>query len=179
MSIRIITFSGEVASGKSTVAEALLELLPGWKRINTGQRFRDFCTSKGLTIQQVSHLPDEVHREFDRSQKTLLQTESHAIIEGRLAGWLASGLEDVYKVFCTAGLETRVERYMSRDHKSRERARQDIEYRDSKDVEKFQAIYAIVDYRDAGYYDLVLDTSSSPPPELAITILQSAGLKIP
>jgi predicted cytidylate kinase len=143
MSYRVITVSGEVASGKSTVAEALIELLPGWKRINTGQRFRDFCASKGLSIQQVAQLPDEVHLEFDRSQMDLLQTETHAIIEGRLSGWLARGLEDVYKVFCYANLETRINRYMNRDNTSWDQAKKDIDDRDSKDVEKFKAIYAI------------------------------------
>jgi predicted cytidylate kinase len=179
MSYRVITVSGEVASGKSTVAEALIELLPGWKRINTGQRFRDFCASKGLSIQQVAQLPDEVHLEFDRSQTDLLQTETNAVIEGRLSGWLARGLEDVYKVFCYANLETRINRYMNRDNTSWNQAKQDIDDRDSKDVEKFKAIYAITDYRDPGFYDLILDTSSLSPVALAMTILQNAGLKIP
>jgi cytidylate kinase len=40
MKYRAITLSGEVGSGKSTIAAALQERLPGWKRINTGQRFR-------------------------------------------------------------------------------------------------------------------------------------------
>ena len=179
MSYRVITVSGEVASGKSTVAEALIKLLPGWKRINTGQRFRDFCASKGLSIQQVSHLPDEVHLEFDCSQKDLLQTETNAIIEGRLSGWLGRGLEDVYKVFCYANLETRINRYMNRDNTSWDKAKKDIDDRDSKDVEKFKAIYAIADYRDPGFYDLILDTSSLSPVALAMTTLQNAGLKIP
>jgi len=131
-----------------------------------------------MSIQQVAQLPDEVHLEFDQYQTTLLETETNTIIEGRLAGWLARNLEDVYKVFCTADFETRGGRYMNRDHTSPEQAMRDIEYRDFKDVEKFRAIYGIADYRDSRFYDLMLDTSILPAIDLAKIILQSSGLEV-
>lgn len=176
MSFRAITISGEVASGKSSVAGALLSLLPGWTRINTGQRFRDFCSSKNMSIQQVSELADEIHIEFDVYQKTLLRQEKNVIVEGRLAGWLAKDIVDVYKVFCNVDLETRVARYMERDKTSRERAVADIQYRDAKDVEKFYKIYGVADYRNTIYYNLKLNTSILSPLDLAKIIIKNADL---
>lgn len=173
---RVITLSGEVASGKSSVAVELLNLLPGWQRINTGQKFRDFCTAQGLTIQEVAQLPDEVHRDFDHYQLVLLQKERHTIIEGRLAGWLARQMDDVFTVFCTADVETRVRRYMERDNTSPQEARQAIRYRDREDVKKFRSMYGVKDYRNPEFYDLMLDTSTRSPRALARQILLSAGI---
>jgi predicted cytidylate kinase len=176
--IRAIAISGEAGTGKSTISSCLIDLLPNWNYINTGQRFRDFCDSKGMSIQQVSHIPDEVHREFDRLQTELLQTESNVIIEGRLAGWLAREIKDVFKVYCHAPLEIRAKRYMSRHSVNYEHAVADIDYRDSNDRLKFEKIYSVEDYREHRFYNLILDTSTLSPLELAKSILLKANLLI-
>jgi cytidylate kinase len=174
--IRAITISGEVGSGKSTISACLLNSLPNWKYINTGQRFRDFCAAKGMSIQQVSHIPDDIHREFDQAQTKMLEEESNIIVEGRLAGWLAFKIDDVFKVYCDAPLKVRAERYMQRHATSYEQALADIDYRDSKDRQKFEKVYGVEDYREHHFYDLILDTSASTPPELAEAILAEANL---
>lgn len=174
--VRAITISGEVSSGKSSITDALLDLLPHWRKINTGQTFRDFLESKGESIQRVSFLPNHIHREFDEIQKTLLEREVNIIVEGRLAGWLARDLKDVFKVFCYAPLEVRIERYMRREKCSMAKAVDDIGYRDRRDIEKFRLIYGVPDYRLPEFYDLQLDTSSSLPLELGATILAKADL---
>ncbi|HLI05901.1 MAG TPA: cytidylate kinase family protein [Ktedonobacteraceae bacterium] len=173
MTIRAITISGEVATGKSSLADAVIALLPGWKRVNTGQRFRDFSAARGMSIQQVSILPDEVHKAFDNSQRELLKEESNIVVEGRLSGWLAHGLDDVLKVYCYAPLDVRAERYMRREHVDQARAVADIEYRDSRDVEKFKRIYGVDDYRAPEFYDLLVDTSKHTPEELAQQVVKA------
>ena len=173
---RAITISGEVASGKSLLAAALAALVPGWTRVNTGQRFRELCASRGLSIRQVSRLPDGVHRAFDASQAELLRTASRAIVEGRLSGWLARDLQDVYRVFCHAPLATRVERCANREQIPPARARAQIQARDTRDREKFHQVHGLADYRDPGFYHLWLDTSTEPPADLARQIARRAGL---
>ncbi|MDX1416382.1 MAG: cytidylate kinase family protein [Candidatus Promineifilaceae bacterium] len=174
--IDVIALSGEVASGKSSLAEALAEQLPRWERINTGARFREFCRERGMSIQEVATVDDAVHRAFDRDQQELMRSGGQIIIEGRLAGWLAQDLENVFRVFCSAGLETRIERYMQRHKVTAEQARIDIEHRDTGDINKFRHIYHVADYRDANYYDLLLDTSQLSPPELAQVVVSAARL---
>jgi predicted cytidylate kinase len=169
--IRAITISGEICSGKSSIADALIALLPGWWQVNTGQRFREYCESRGMSIQEVSHLPDEVHQKFDASQREVLETESHVVVEGRLAGWLALGLEDVFKIYCYAPLEVRLLRYMEREGVSRAKAMYYIEYRDSRDLEKFRKMYTVADYRASCFYDLQIDTSSHTPTDVALLII--------
>jgi len=175
---RAITISGEVGSGKSSLAKALAALLPSWRGVNTGQRFREFCNSRGMSIQKVSLLPDEIHKEFDASQLELLRNEPNIIVEGRLAGWLTRELEYVFRVFCFAPFDIRVKRYMVRDEVSRSNAIADIEYRDKRDLEKFKRIYGMEDYRASHFYHLQLDTSNRSPIELAKLIIQEAGLTL-
>jgi cytidylate kinase len=177
MTVRVITISGEVASGKSSVAAELQRMLPGWKRINTGQRFRDFCESKGMSIQQVSEIDAEIHQEFDATQKALIEHETRAIIEGRLAGWLGREVADAYRVFCFADFDVRVRRYMDRDQASLDQAEEDIKERDAKDVVKFRNVYGIEDYRNPVFYSLMLDTTKMSARELANIIIRNAELQ--
>lgn len=179
MKIHAITISGEIACGKSSIADALMALLPGWRWINTGQQFRDFTESKGISIQQVSFLPDEVHRAFDTEQRKMLEVETNILVEGRLAGWLASGLEGIFKVYCYAPIDVRIERYIKREKVSWEKALNEILYRDSRDLEKFRQMYGIPDYRSLTFYDLQVDTSGDSPDNLARLIIEKAGLSMP
>lgn len=173
MTIRAITISGEVATGKSSLADAVIASLPGWRRVNTGQRFRDFSAARGMSIQQVSLLPDEVHKAFDDSQRKLLEKETDIVVEGRLSGWLARGLDDVLKIYCYAPLDVRAERYMRREKVDQAQAVADIEYRDSRDVEKYKRIYGVPDYRAPEFYNLLVDTSKYTPPELAQQVVKA------
>jgi CMP/dCMP kinase len=177
MEIQVITITGEVATGKSTIAEALLEKLDGWRKANTGQKFREICASRGWSIQQVSFLPDEVHKEVDEWQKMVAETESRIIIEGRLAGWLTRDLPHVFQIFCWTPIDVRVQRYMEREHTTEEIARSEIEFRDQQDVLKYQRAYDLEDYRDQSFYDLFIDTSKYTPEEIADLIIQKANLK--
>ncbi len=176
MTIRVITLTGEVASGKSTIARALLSKLPGWEQANTGAKFREICQARGMSIQEVSFLPDDIHREVDMWQRDSAQTGNNLIIEGRLAGWLTKDMPHVFRVFCWTQPEVRIARYIQREHTSEDEAKAAIEYRDSNDVLKYQRMYDLTDYRDPSYYSLVLDTSSHTPEELAERILEKAGL---
>jgi predicted cytidylate kinase len=173
VTIQAITISGEVATGKSSLADAIIALLPGWKRVNTGQRFRDFSAARGISIQQVSLLPDDLHKAFDTAQRQLLETASNVVVEGRLAGWLAHGLDDVLKVYCSAPFAVRAERYMRREKVSRTQAEADIEYRDSRDVEKYKRLYGVPDYRAPEFYDIQVDTSKHTPAELAQQVVKA------
>lgn len=176
MEIKVITLTGEVATGKSTIAKALLQHLEGWKIANTGEKFRELTAQRGWTIQKVSFLPDDVHKEIDLWQRTLAQEDHNLIVEGRLAGWVTRDLSYVFRVFCYATLEIRAKRYMQREGGSTEKAEIDINYRDNLDVLKYKNTYGIEDYRDPEYYSLMLDTSKKSPDELAKIIIREAKL---
>ncbi len=179
MTIRVITLTGEVATGKSTIARALLSKLPGWEQANTGAKFREICQARGMSIQEVSFLPDDIHREVDTWQQDIAQTGSNLIIEGRLAGWLTRDMLHVFRVYCWTQLDVRVARYIQREQTSEAEAKAAIEYRDSHDALKYRRMYDLVDYRDPSFYSLILDTSANTPEELAELIIDKAGLVSP
>jgi cytidylate kinase len=178
MSIHVITITGEVASGKSTIAKEILLKLPDWRKANTGEKFREICKARGWSIQQVSELPDEVHQEVDAWQRELAQSEENIIIEGRLSGWLTRDMPHVFRVYCWCPLEVRIERYIEREKKSVEQARLEIIYRDENDVLKYQRAYSLADYRDPGFYSLTIDTSTTTAEKLAEQIIREARIEI-
>jgi CMP/dCMP kinase len=176
MQFHAFTLSGEVGSGKSSIAIELGKLLPDWRLVNTGQRFRDFCASKGMSIQEVANLPDEVHREFDLAQRELLAVGKNIIVEGRLAGWLSREFDWVFRIWCFAPEDVRARRLMTREGISFEQGLADLKERDEGDAQKYRRVYALEDYRHPAFYHLHLDTSQHAPPELARLALQAAGL---
>lgn len=176
--ITVITISGEICTGKSTLTNTLLKHLPEWTRINTGKRFREICAKHGMTIQDVSLLPDEIHKEFDELQRSLALTETNIIIEGRLAGWLTQDIKHTFRVFCKAPIDIRAQRYILRENTTYTQAVSDINHRDHYDMLKFRDMYGVFDYRDPDYYSFVVDTSIESPLELTKRIIRSAGLKI-
>jgi len=175
MTFRVITISGEVASGKSSLANALTDLLPEWRRVNTGQLVRDFFSARGQIVQAPNYLPDKVNRVFDAEQRKTIETGFHVIVEGHLAGWLAFRVEDVLKVYCYASLEIRVERYMAREIVSREKALSDIMFREDQELEYFGKIYGIPNFRSSSLYDLQIDTGNYTSEELAQIIFKELG----
>lgn len=159
--IKAITISGEVGSGKTTLAAALSYILPSWRRVSFGDRFRRFCSDRGLTEQHINQVPDEIHREFDEYQRLMLQQEEKIILESRLSGYLAAEMPDVLKIFCKLPLEQRIERTAQREDISFEMARQKLLSRDEGDRERYRHLYGIDDYRIGDHY-FYLNTDGSP-----------------
>jgi predicted cytidylate kinase len=166
-----------MCSGKSSIASEIVGRLPGWRLVNTGQVFRDICNQRGWTIQDVAALPDETHQEVDEFQRQQIKNGDRLVVEGRLAGWMARDLPDVYRVFCEAPLEVRIRRFMEREKREPLEAAADIGHRDQGDIQKYARLYGISDYRSPEFYTLRIDTSSTSPGELAgqIIILAGAG----
>lgn len=172
----MICISGDAASGKTTAAKRVLARLgEDWRIVSTGGRFREYCASRGIDPQQISHLGDDFHRDADRSMLQLLQDESHLIAEARLVGYLAREMDDALRVFCECPLDVRAARVVDREPGyALEQARQRVAERDQADTENFRRLYGI-DYHDRAYYHLVLDTHALDPDQVAEAIL--AGLK--
>ena len=173
MKITAITLTGEIATGKSTIAKELSSLLGGWRIISAGEKFRELTAQKGWSIQKVSFLSDEDHRGVDEWQRTVAKEETNVIIEGRLAGWMTRDLPFVFRVYCYSSLDIRINRYMSREKCTQETAKDDISFRDSRDVYKYQKAYQLDDYRDPSFYNFLLDTSNTQPYELAKNIVST------
>src|SRR5258708_3402715 len=85
--IRIITVSGRIASGSTTIAHHLAKTF-GWRHIEGGEIFWEAVRSKlGLAAKNTDLRPDEEDKIFDESLKRVLSEEKDIILETKLAGF--------------------------------------------------------------------------------------------
>jgi cytidylate kinase len=161
MRFRNVTVSGEICSGKSSAGRELAAQL-GWRFQSVGQMFRDYCRERGLDVLASSHLPDEVHREYDDYVRTMMVEHSGIVFEGRLTGWIARDISQILKVYLDAPLDVRVKRCIGREKANPAQVANELRARDAADLAKFNGLYALGDYRDPQFYDLTLDTSELP-----------------
>ena len=98
LSYRLVTVSGRIASGSTTLAKKLAHALR-WKRIEGGDIFWEAVRTKlGLDAKDTGLRPDEEDKAFDAMQKEILAEREQIIVESKLAGFIAKDLPDVFRV---------------------------------------------------------------------------------
>ena len=169
--IRIITVSGRIASGSTTLANHLAKSLR-WRHIEGGEIFWEAVRKKlGLHPEETNLRPDEEDTLFDAQLKKILQEDRHIVLETKLAAFNAQHIKDVFKilVLCTDKegndqTQIRIDRLVNREHMSIEEAKEEVLEREKNDIEKWRRLYASNDsswtYWDKKYYDLVINTYS-------------------
>ena len=84
----IITISGALGSGKSTVAKILVQKF-NLKHYSTGDFMREIAVKRGITLLELSKLAEtdkSIDEELDERQIKLGEEEDNFIIDARL-GW--------------------------------------------------------------------------------------------
>ena len=167
--VRIITVSGRIASGSTTLAKHLAKRL-GWKHMEGGEIFWEAVRSRlGLQEKDTNLRPDEEDLLFEEKQKEILATHKHLVLESKLAGFCAQGLPDVFKIAVLCEDENgmdqaqiRIDRLVNREELSVEDAKTEVIEREENDLAKWRKLYAHNDaewvYWDKKYYDLVVNT---------------------
>ena len=168
--IRNITVSGRIGSGATTLAHGLAEYF-GWEMLDGGKIMRKIQAELGAGVEQTSKRPDSFDLEYEEKIKSMLQNESHHIIQSHLAGFDAQGVEGVFKFFVVCEdrdgsdkVDVRIDRLVNRDGISIEQAKHEVRERDRQNLEKWRRLYAHDDpnwfYWDTKYYDAVINTYS-------------------
>jgi cytidylate kinase len=166
----ILTVSGEIGAGKTTVARALAQTL-GLRYLSTGEIFREEARRRGVTVGALGRLAEQdpsIDRAIDEAQIAEARTGA-IVIESRLSGWLVDG--DV-RVWLRAPMDVRARRVAARDGMPVDAARADVESREDCERRRYAALYQI-DLGDLTRYHLVLDTSLWRPDDITHAI---AGL---
>jgi cytidylate kinase len=184
--IRIITVSGRIASGSTTLAHNLSKTL-GWRHIEGGKIFWEAVRSKmGVSEKDTNLRPDTEDEDFDRSLKHMLKTGKHLILETKLAGFNAQGENSVFKilVLCKDAdgndqTQIRIDRLVNREHLAITSAKEEVIEREKNDIEKWRRLYAPNDpdwtYWDEKYYNLVVNTYPHDKEETLRLVLQKLG----
>jgi len=177
--VRIITISGKIAVGTSTLAKNLVSTL-SWKYINVGEMQREYDRQHNIAENKQGALsrPDEHEKGIEAMTKKMLNTENQTIYEAWLAGFMAQGVKDVLKVLLVCSHEDiRIDRITNRDKITIEEAKHWIKQREEENFKKWQKLYGLYDFWDPKYYNLVIDTYSSGQMETLGKVLDKVGYK--
>lgn len=153
-----IALSGDVGTGTTTLGKNLAATL-GWEHTNAGAYFRAWHREKGIPLEQVEAIPEEVDRELDQRFKDDMSSKEHHVFESHLAGWLAKDLALTYKILCIADERVTMERIAARESWSLEDAIKYSTQRTQGLNQKFDRLYGVSDPYQPDWFDLVIDTT--------------------
>ncbi|MFP4116960.1 MAG: (d)CMP kinase [Candidatus Aenigmatarchaeota archaeon] len=161
----VVTVSGLVGVGSSTVAEILKEELD-LELVSSGQFFRKKAKEKGMELTEFFEKyrnPDkgpDPDLMWDRRALNLAFTKDDIILEGRMTGPLLCDIADV-RVLVKCSKEVVVERFAEREGLDQSDAERRLEKRNSQDIKTYREKYGI-DVTDEKYYNVVVDNSGTP-----------------
>ncbi len=165
--IRVITVSGRIASGATTLAKKLAEEL-NWTLLEGGDLFEKIHKELNLDQEMVDKRPDHFDLEYEEKLKKIFTKEKNIVVQSHLAGFDAQGIKGVFKILveCTEKdldkPEIRIDRLVNRDGVPIEKAKQEVFEREKNHLEKFRRLYAKGDknwvYWQKKYYDLIINT---------------------
>ncbi len=162
----IITISGQVGAGKSTLAKEIAEKF-NLKHISAGGIMREMADQRGMSLMEFSkfaELNSWIDKDIDEKQKKLAKRSRNCVVEGRIS---AHFLEADLKVFLIAPLEIRAKRVMKRDEVTTlGKAMKSIQEREESERKRYKKIYHI-DLDNLEEYDLVLNTAKFTPQQMS------------
>lgn len=180
--IRIITVSGRIGSGATTLATNLAEKF-NWDVLDGGKIMRKVQKDIGAGVEETSKRPDHFDLEYEEKIIKILREEKNHVIQSHLAGFDAQGIEDVFKIFVVCEdesgndkAEIRIDRLVNRDGIPTEQAKHELKERDRQNLEKWRRLYADNDqewvYWDRKYYDLIANTFNHNKEEVFEIVLE-------
>lgn len=178
----IISLAGRQGSGKTTVGKMLAEKL-WFERFSTGDFMREMAMEKDMTLMELNTFSEtdggKIDAILDERQKKLWEEKDNFIIDARLAWHF---IPQSFKVYLTVddfvwasrivGDSANPLRHSTDVHASIEEAIQTTRARRESESKRYMTLYE-VDNHDLTHYDLVIDTTSTPPAEVVKKILET------
>lgn len=185
--IRLITVSGRIATGATTLAKKIADHL-GWSFWEGGALVEKFYKEElhGNEVDTNAR-PDSHELWFDDKLKDMIRNDQHAVIQSHLAGFFAQDVQNVYKVcvICEEdGIDkqdVRIDRLVNRKNISVEEAKMDVRDREAGNLAKWRRLYVNNDpdwvYWDKKYYDFMVNSFSHNQEESLELVLQDLKVK--
>ncbi len=174
-----ITITGELGSGKSTVAKLLNENY-GYELYSTGSIQREIAKEKGITTLELNQqMTNDIHNIYDKmiDNKTVELSEKNIgkniVFDSRMAWHF---VKESFKVYVTVDIYVASKRVLSADrgkeehYDSAEEAAKSLLKRKQLEDARFAELYS-VDTTAFSNYDLVIDSTDLRPEELAEFIM--------
>lgn len=177
-----ITITGELGSGKTTVAK-ILEKDYGFTFYSTGSIQREIAREKGITTLELNQLmSNDVNNIYDRmiDERTVEISRSNqdrdVVFDSRMAWHFA---DRSFKVYVTVDAYMAAERVIGANrgaveqYGSLEEAAESLRRRKQLEDSRFAEIYS-VHTTDFSNYDLIVDSTFITPEELARFVWEKA-----
>lgn len=163
-----IVISGQIAAGSSTAAKTLAQKL-NLKYHSAGDFFRKYSLEHNIPLYDKAQIPDELDQQMDQ-ELTKLADQGGVVIDADYAGYFTRHMPHVLKVLLTCDYQTRLKRALARVHTHQE-TQEEIKKREEGLDTKFRKLYANENFLDPKFFDLVIDTTNTPPKEVAEKIV--------
>ncbi|MBI5065563.1 cytidylate kinase family protein [Candidatus Woesearchaeota archaeon] len=169
-----ITISGNLGSGKSTIAKELAKI--GFNRYSTGDFMRKLAKDRGMTLLELSKIAENdksVDKEIDDMTRNL-RKEDNFVMDSRLAFYF---IPESLKVFLKVTHEEAAKRIFNdirpeeKENTSLEQTQKNITRRTESEKKRYKEYYGM-DYTDEKHYDLVVDTNNKPVEEVLNEVLK-------
>lgn len=173
MKRKIITLSGNIAAGKSEIAEVLAELL-SMEVYSASQGYRSLARENNMTLVEFNEYTKD-RPEYDKcieeKTKEIANQKENLIIDARL-GWYV--VPNSFKVSVRSNIDIASKRIQNskflrgkeEDYKTIEEAKTAIKLREASERLRYKKQYNI-DIDDDKNYDYIIDSSDISPKELA------------
>ena len=175
-----ITITGNLGSGKSSVAKILKER--GYEYSSTGNIFRQLAMEKGLSVEEFNRQVNEAASRGDHSVDQMIddtttrigEERDKVVFDSRLAWHFAP---KSFKVFIITDIDEASRRVFSdslradsESYESQAACRKALINRQKLETVRYKEIYDI-DYYDMNNYNLVIESTNASPDEIAQEIL--------
>lgn len=172
-----ITLSGELGSGKSTVANYLISKMP-FKIVSAGLLFRQLAAKHGMSAKEFNEFIEndpKYDHYVDDTMAELGRTDEKIIFDSRMAWHF---VPSSFKIYLYVDVDTATERIfndvgrVSESYTDKATARQEIIDRRKSELLRYQNFYHC-NLDDYSNYDLIVDTSHATIEEVNELVLNS------
>ena len=167
----IISITGDLASGQSTVAKMLSEDLDYYLYRN-GAYFRQLAIEKGMSVTEFGEYVEkhpEIDMQIEKSAKEYAENHDNIVIDAKL-GWYA--VPESFKVYLKVDIDIAAKRAFADPNRKRsenlptvEAQKEDMIRRTKNDLARYYNLYN-VRRDDMSNYDFVLCTDNLTPDEV-------------
>ena len=160
----IITLTGDLGSGKSTIAKKLSKKL-NLKYYSTGSIFRTIAKERKLSLielSELSEIDEKVDKEIDDYQKNLVKIKKNFILEGRLGfKFIPQSIKICLKVdIKEAANRIMKNKRVDEQFDSINQAIQELKKRRNSELKRYKKLYNI-NIEDVTHFDYVINTTKS------------------